>query len=146
MTPADLARVLTPQQGPLPYAKPGPITQPFWDGCAAGELRFQRCRRCQQAQFTPAELCRGCLGSELGWEKSAGRGVLYSWTIVHRPASPAFTAPYAPAIVELAEGYQMITNLIGLAPDSIGPDLPVEAEFHECGDGLYLPYFRPCQT
>ena len=29
-----------------PVPEPTPETQPFWDGCAAGELRLQRCTDC----------------------------------------------------------------------------------------------------
>jgi uncharacterized OB-fold protein len=135
--------LLTAQHGDLPHARPSVVSRPFWDGCAIGELRFQRCRECAAAQFPPAETCRTCVGADLAWERSAGLGTLYSWTVVHRPVTPAFSAPYAPAIVDLDEGYQMMTNLIGLAPDAITPGLAVEAEFHEAGGGLWLPYFRP---
>jgi uncharacterized OB-fold protein len=135
--------LLVPQHATLPHAEPGPVTRPFWDGCAVGELRFQRCRRCQAAQFPPAELCRTCLGADLAWERSAGAGTLYSWTVVYRPVTPAFGVPYAPAIVDLHEGYQMMTNLIGVTPEAIRPGLAVEVELHETGGGLYLPYFRP---
>ena len=118
--------------------------RPFWDGCAAGELLFQRCRGCRAAQFPPAEICHACLGADLTWERSAGLGTLYSWTVVYRPVTPAFdVVPYAPAIVDLNEGYQMMTNLIAVAPDAITPAQPVQVEFHEAGGGLHLPYFRP---
>ena len=135
--------LLAPQHGELPHAEPGPLTRPFWDGCAAGELLFQRCRACAAPQFPPAEMCRACLSPDLAWERSAGLGTLYSWTVVHRPVTPAFDVPYAPAIVDLAEGYQMMTNLIGLPPDAITPALPVQVDFYETGSGLRLPYFRP---
>jgi len=134
---------LAPQHGLLPHAEPSAVTRPFWDGCADGELRFQRCRGCGSAQFPPAETCRACVGTDLAWERSAGLGTLYSWTVVYRPVTPAFDVPYAPAIVDLDEGYQMMTNLIGIAPDAITPGLAVRAEFHETGGGLWLPYFRP---
>jgi uncharacterized protein len=135
---------LAPQRGDLPHAEPGPLTRPFWNGCAAGELLFQRCHGCRAAQFPPAEICRACLGADLAWERSVGLGTLYSWTVVYRPVTPAFdVVPYAPAIVDLNEGYQMMTNLIGLAPDAITAGLAVQVEFHETGNGLHLPYFRP---
>ena len=140
-----LADLLAPQHGDLPHAEPGPVTRPFWEGCAAGELLFQRCHGCRAPQFPPAENCRACLGTDLGWERSAGLGSLYSWTVVYRPVTPAFTAPYAPAIVDLDEGFAVMTNLIGLAPDAITPGLAVRVEFHETG-GLCLPYFRPRGT
>jgi len=53
---------------------------------------------------------------ELRWTPSEGRGEVYSWTVVHRPVSPEFEPPYAPAIITLDEGYQMLTNIVGLAP------------------------------
>ena len=34
------------------------VTQPFWDGCDQGELRYQRCADCQAAIFIPAIVCR----------------------------------------------------------------------------------------
>jgi uncharacterized OB-fold protein len=143
---SPLTPLLAAQDGLLPHAEPGQVSRPFWDGCAAGELRFQRCRGCGSAQFPPAEICRACTGADLTWEQSAGLGMLYSWTVVYRPVTPAFTVPYAPAIVDLDEGYQMMTNLIGLAPDAITPGLAVQVEFHETGGGLRLPYFRPRDT
>jgi uncharacterized OB-fold protein len=138
-----LGPLLAAQRGDLPHAEPSPATRPFWDGCAVGELRFQRCRGCRAAQFPPAEVCRRCVGTDLAWERGAGVGTLYSWTVVYRPVTPAFRVPYAPAIVDLDEGYQMVTNLVGLTPDAITPDLPVQVEFHHAGGGLHLPYFRP---
>jgi uncharacterized OB-fold protein len=135
--------LLTPQEGPLPHAVPSRVTRPFWDGCAIGELRFQRCARCRAAQFPPAETCRACTGTDLAWECGAGLGSVYSWTVVYRPVTPAFDVPYAPAIIDLDEGYQMMTNLIGLTPQAIAGGLPVQVEFHATSGGLCLPYFRP---
>lgn len=135
--------VLLPQRGDLPHAEPTPLSRPFWEQCARGVLTFQRCRSCRSVCFPPVEVCRQCLGTDLLWEPSAGRGTLYSWTVVHRPVTPAFSAPYAPAIVDLDEGYQMITNLIGIAPDQIRAGMAVVVEFHEVRPGLHLPYFRP---
>jgi uncharacterized protein len=146
MTSSLAAAVLSPQHASLPHAEPSLTSRPFWDGCAAGELRFQRCGRCGAAQFPPAEICRACAAMDLAWERSAGLGTLYSWTVVYRPVTPAFRVPYAPAIIDMAEGYQIMTNLIGLTTDAISPGLPVRVEFHETGGGLHLPYFRPRDT
>jgi uncharacterized protein len=61
--------------------------------------------------------------------------------VVHRPVTAAFAAPYAPAIVTLREGYQMLTNLIGVAVDDIAIGLPVEVQFYSLNPELTLPYF-----
>ncbi len=147
MTPtSDSSGFLGPQPDTIPHPWPSPISQPYWDGATREELLYQRCADCGQANFDPAFQCRRCGSRALDWERSAGLGTLYSWTVVYRPVTPAFDVPYAPAIVDLDEGYQMMTNLIGLAPDAITPGLAVQAEFHETGGGLSLPYFRPRDT
>ncbi|TDC58660.1 hypothetical protein E1281_00705 [Actinomadura sp. KC345] len=134
---------LRAQTRDLPHAVPSEVTRPFWDGCARGELLFQRCERCEAITFPPGEHCRGCLARGQVWEASAGRGVLYSWTVVHRPVTPAFDPPYAAAIVTLDEGYQMLTNIVDAAPDDLRAELPVQVSFRRTGNDLWLPYFVP---
>jgi uncharacterized OB-fold protein len=134
---------LEPQASALPHAVPSVITAPFWDACRRGELLFQRCGQCQAATFPPTDFCRRCQARELGWERSSGRGVLYSWTIVHRPVTPVFVTPYAPAIVALDEGYQMMTNIINTKPSQLRAGLPVRVAFFDVDGGMVLPYFEP---
>ena len=133
--------ILQPQNGQLPRPAAGPTTAPFWEGCARGELLFQSCRTCGEANFPPVEHCRWCLSAQLTWQCSAGRGEIYSFTVVHRAVTPAFRAPYAPAIVTLAEGYQMLTNIVGVPPGRLRIGLPVAARFHQVNPDLWLPYF-----
>ena len=135
---------LEPQAGELPHADPGPLTAPFWAGCRRSELLFQRCGDCHAVTFPPAELCRECQGRDQRWERSAGCGALYSWTVVYRPVTPAFRTPYAPAIVTLDEGYQMMTNIIGTTPGQLRVELRVRVTFAG-GGGLVLPYFEPAE-
>jgi uncharacterized OB-fold protein len=134
---------LTPQHAAVPHAVPGPLTAPFWQGCADQVLLFQRCTACATANFPPAEHCRQCLSFDVGWQRSAGRGEVYSWTVVHRAATPVFETPYAPAIVTLDEGYQMLTNVIGVGVDEVRVGMPVQVDFREVSTDLWLPYFRP---
>src|SRR5215831_9992067 len=97
---------LVPQDGDVPTGATTTISQEFWEGCARGELLFQRCTSCGAANFPPAVACRSCLEPALKWERSTGIGSLYTWTVVWRPQSDRFRVPYAPAMVDMAEGYQ----------------------------------------
>jgi uncharacterized OB-fold protein len=133
-------QILQPQSGRVPHAE-SPISAPFWEGCANHELRYQRCADCGLACFPPSEHCRFCLSFRLDWMASAGLGEIYSWTVVHRPVSAGFAAPYAPAIVELREGYQLLTNIIGMAADELQVRLGVRVEFRSVNADLTLPYF-----
>jgi len=134
--------LLQPQPVGIPLPKPSPLTQPFWDGCAAGELRYQECAVCARAIFDPARACRFCGATELGWRTSAGHGEVYSWSTVWRPQTPAFVTPYVAAIVALGEGFHMVSNIVGCEIDAVHTGLPVEVVFHSAG-ALTLPYFRP---
>ncbi|OMC15077.1 Zn-ribbon domain-containing OB-fold protein [Mycobacterium sp. SP-6446] len=131
---------LRPQTGPVPHAS-SPVSSPFWQGCQAGELRYQRCEDCGHSNFPPTEHCRECLSHELLWERSGGVGEIYSWTVVHRPVTAEFAPPYAPAIVTLDEGYQMLTNIVGVAPDELAVGMRVRVQFHAVGPDVTLPYF-----
>ncbi len=131
---------LQPQTGPVPHAS-SKVSAPFWAGCRSDELRYQRCEACGVANFPPTEHCRQCLSAELRWAQSDGIGEVYSWTVVHRPVTAVFEPPYAPAIVTLDEGYQMLTNIVGVAPADLVIGMPVRVQFHAVGDDVTLPYF-----
>lgn len=135
--------LLLPQAGPLPVGAHGADNEPFWEGAKVGELRYVRCSSCGQPDFPAAPHCRNCLADALQWQVSSGVGTLYSYTIVWRPVTPDFTTPYAPAIVDLDEGYAMMTNLIGLDTDEIWVGMRVEVQCEPLAGELALPYFRP---
>ena|SRR6266567_728702 len=124
---------------------PTPDTQPFWDGCAAGELRIQRCLDCEQAYFYPRPVCPACGSTNVEWFTASGAATLYSYVISHRPA-PGFEdeAPYAIAVVQLAEGPRMMTNLAGLrsTPEDLVLDMPLRVGFERRGE-VSVPVFAP---
>ena len=134
---------LAAQRAAVPHAVPGPLTAPFWQGCADGQLLFQHCGSCGTPNFPPTEHCRQCLSTALEWERSAGTGIVYSWTVVYRAATPVFETPYAPAIIDMAEGYQILTNVIDAEIAQVRVGLAVTVDFRAVGDDLWLPYFRP---
>ena len=134
---------LRPQQGDIPRPWPTPWSQPYWEGCRRGELLFQRCGACGGATHTPAALCSHCSSRDLSWERSSGTGSVYSWTTVWRPQTPAFEVPYTAVIVEMDEGWHILSNLVGCEHDAVHVGLRVAVEFHALDDEITLPYFRP---
>jgi uncharacterized OB-fold protein len=127
----------------IPLPQPTELSRPHWDGCREGVLRVQRCDDCGEFVFIPKPVCGGCLGTNLSWVESSGRGTLYSYTVVHRPQQPTFEVPYTVAIVELEEGWHMLSNLIGVEPEAVTIGMPVEVTFERMSDEITLPYFRP---
>ena len=136
----ETSNPLRPQTGPVPHAS-SHLSVPFWQGCRSLELRYQRCEDCGVANFPPTEHCRQCLSAELRWEQGSGLGEIYSWTVVHRPVTAEFEPPYAPAIITLDEGYQMLSNVVGIAPEDLAIGMRVRVQFHAVGGDVILPYF-----
>jgi uncharacterized OB-fold protein len=127
---------------------PTPETQPFWDGCAAGELRIQRCTACGKPYFYPRPVCPACGSRNVEWFTASGRATLYSYVINHR-AAPGFAGdvPYAIAVVQLEEGPRMMSNIVGLpaTPEALVLDMPLQVTFETRGD-ISLPQFQPAKT
>ncbi len=75
---------------------------------------------------------------------ASGKGRLYSYVINNRP-HPAFDGPYAIAIVELAEGPRMMTNIVDCeqTPEALPLDMPVQVKFEAQNDDISLPLFAP---
>jgi uncharacterized protein len=127
-----------------PLPKPTPETRHFWEGTRAGELRLQRCDECRHVYFPPRPFCPKCASRKVSAFKASGRATLYSYVINNRPIPP-FTAPYAIAVVELAEGPRMMTNIVGCAqtPEALQLDMPLEVVFEQQSDEITLPFFKP---
>ncbi|GAA4491718.1 Zn-ribbon domain-containing OB-fold protein [Rhodococcus olei] len=134
---------LRPQRGSIPLATPNALSQIFWEGCRRGELLYQAFDDSSTPQFSPTHRSRVSGSREFTWKTSRGSGIVYSYTVVWRPQTPAFEVPYVVAIVELDEGYHMISNIIGCEPDDVHVGQRVQVEFHVVDDDVALPYFRP---
>ena len=126
----------------IPLPRPTPLSQPHWDGCREGVLRVQRCNGCGSYVFIPKPVCGDCLGDDLSWVECSGRGTLYSYTTVERPQQPTFEVPYTVAIVELEEGWHILSNHVGIDPAEVEIGMPLEVSFERMSDEITLPYFK----
>jgi len=76
--------------------------------------------------------------------KASGKATLYSYIINHRPRRDLGDAPHSIAVVELAEGPRMMTNIVGCpqTPEALVLDMPLEVTFETFGE-IALPFFKP---
>ncbi len=128
-----------------PLPRPTAASLPFWAAAKRHELQIQRCGSCGAHIFYPREVCPECLSSDLQWIKVSGKGTVYSYTIAQAPTHPAFAeeVPYVIAIVELAEGPHLTTNITGCKPDEVRVGMPVVATFDDVTPEMTLVKFRP---
>ena len=123
---------------------PTPETAHFWDGCKAGELRLQRCIACGDSYFPPRPFCPACGSRDVQAYRASGKAILYSYVINHRPRPDMGTAPHSIAVVALAEGPRMMSNIVGCpqTPEALVLDMPLEVTFETFGE-IALPFFKP---
>ena len=125
-----------------PGPRPTPTEQPFYDACAAGKLLLQRCQSCGHVRFYPRTHCDACQSDQLVWENASGAGTIASYTVVRRGVSADFEAPYVIALIDLAEGPRMMSQVVGTGPDALAVGLSVRVDFAAWSEDITLPVFR----
>jgi hypothetical protein len=128
--------------------QPTPETRHFWEGCKVGELRLQRCISCQHSYFPPRPFCPACGSREVEVYPASGRASLYSYVINHRPRPDMGTEPHSIAVVTLAEGPRMMTNVVGCpqTPEALQLDMPLTVTFEKLSEDIALPLFTPAKA
>jgi uncharacterized OB-fold protein len=128
--------------------QPTPETAHFWEGCREGELRLQRCRACAKAYFPPRPFCPHCASREVEVFAASGKASLYSYVINHRPRPDVGTEPHSIAVVELAEGPRMMTNVVNCpqTPEALQLDMPLQVLFRKESEEISLPFFEPSRS
>ncbi|MEU9167045.1 bifunctional MaoC family dehydratase N-terminal/OB-fold nucleic acid binding domain-containing protein [Streptomyces sp. NPDC048420] len=114
----------------------------FWEGVVRHELLIQRCTACATLRFPWLPGCAHCGGPDWDTVRASGEGTVYSYVVMHHPPFPAFDPPYAVALVQLAEGVRMISNVIGTPYDKVRIGMPVRLAFQSYDGDLTLPVFR----
>jgi uncharacterized OB-fold protein len=125
---------------------PSPLdfdTRPFWEAALDRRLTYQTCDACDAVVFFPRRHCPSCLSRGLTWHDSAGRGTIYTFSVVRASRDPRFAArvPYAVAWIDLDEGFRMMSNVLGDV-DEISVDARVQVHWAASGSWL-LPVFAP---
>jgi uncharacterized OB-fold protein len=129
--------------------EPSAVSQPFWDATRHRELIVQWCGRCEHAIYYPRVLCPGCGSTELGWRTCTGLGTVYA-NATHGGAGSAggggTTASYCVALIDVDEGFRMLSNVVGSDPDDVRVGQRVEVCWEPLPDGRALALFRPLRT
>jgi len=119
-----------------------PLTQPFWAGCAAGELRLQRFAGAARMWWPPRVMDPDAHTTEHEWVPVSGRGTIYSYVVPHPPLLPAYEAlgRYNVVLVSLDDDprLRMVGNLV--AADGDGGLVPVDAATIRIGEPVRVVF------
>ena len=126
---------------------PDVYTQPFWDAALEHRLVIQRCVGCGTFRLPPTGFCWKCRSQDTEWVELAGRGTVYSFTVVWHPLLPDFadSVPYVPAVVELPDtnGCRLIGAMVDVETENVKVGMSVELVWRDVRDGVTVPTWRP---
>ncbi|MFE9402037.1 Zn-ribbon domain-containing OB-fold protein [Streptomyces sp. NPDC006530] len=131
------------------------FTRPYWKAAAEGRLLLRHCAACGRPHHYPREFCPYCWSEDVHWHPASGRATLYTWSVVHRNDLPPFgeRVPYVAAVVDLAEGPRMMTEIVGCPEAELRIGMELHVRFRAGagaggggGDGIAVPVFGPAPT
>jgi len=103
-----------------------------------GKLAYQFSPAAGRAVFFPRLVCPFTGSTALEWRVSAGIGQVHATTVVH----PREGAPYNVALIDLAEGFRMMSRVDGVAASQVAIGQRVRVHFVEVPeDPAPLPVF-----
>jgi uncharacterized protein len=107
----------------------------FAGHCRAGRLAYQVAP--DGTPVFPPRLAAPGTGAPLEWAVSGGRGTVHATTVVRRRGEE----PHNVALVELDEGFRMMSRVDGRAPEDVRIGLRVAVRF--AGGDPPVPVFVP---
>ena len=86
----------------------------FWEAAKEERLLVKHCLACDAFSYYPRPFCPKCWSEQVEWYEASGEGTLYTWSVIYSNDMPPFRdrVPYVAAIVDLAEGPRMMTNVV----------------------------------
>lgn len=150
--PAQAPRPVAAEGAAAP-AKPRRLRPPrghdnawWWEGLERGELLIQRCASCGRLRHPPRPMCGACQSTKWDTLRASGEGAVHSFVVMHHPKVPGYEYPLVCALVDLAEGTRLLSNVVGCAPEEVAIGMPVRAHIENVDEELRLPLFRPAAS
>lgn len=105
-----------------------------------GKLAYQFSPTSGKAVFYPRVICPDTGSENLEWRFSKGQGTVHATTVVH----PQQGDPFNVALIDLTEGYRMMSRVEGIDPMAVKIGMRVTFRVYEQGgDEPPLPVFTP---
>ncbi|MCU4119102.1 Zn-ribbon domain-containing OB-fold protein [Variovorax sp. N23] len=107
---------------------------------AEGRWQVQRCNACHRPIFFPRTACTACGSTDYTWFTPSGHGLVHSTTVMRRP--PTAGGDLHLCLVDLEEGFRMMSRVEGIEPGRVAIGDPVVAVLIEHA-GAPLVVFHP---
>lgn len=126
-------------------------TKGWWEANKRREYVVSQCNTCGNRWFPPLPACHKCHSMDVGWFKTQGKGVIYSYVVVVQPIFAHFAdaVPYVVAVIELPdannpEGYAVrVAGVLRDEEAAVAIGLPVDVDWEETPDPeIVIPFWR----
>ena len=116
----------------------------FWEAVKRRELVFQRCGNCREWLHPPRPMCHKCKSFDLRWERSSGKGKIYSYVTFTREVNPLYVVPFEVVLVEMDDEkpVRMVANMLDTKPEELYIGMPVELDFFDVSPKQPIPIFK----
>jgi uncharacterized OB-fold protein len=123
-------------------ASPSPLAT-YIDHLKRGELGYQFSPSGNAAVFYPRVIAPVTGADDLEWRVSKGLGTVHATTVVH----PREGAPYNVCLVDVDEGFRMMSRVEEIAPVAVKIGMRVKFRVHQpVGDEDPYPVFTPFES
>ncbi len=115
----------------------------FWEGAKEERLLIRHCLDCDAYSYYPRPFCPKCWSERVEWYEASGEATLYTWSVIYNNDMPPFRdrVPYVAAIVDLAEGPRMMTNVVECPFAELQVGMPLKVTFQPISDEFTIPVF-----
>lgn len=122
-----------------------PVSKPFWDATRERRFVLPWSTASGKPMWYPREVDPAAPDAAIEWRAASGDGVVYAASVHHRPGPGRDDAdgPYVVALVDLAEGVRMMSNVVGCEPYDVTVGMQVRLVWEPLSDGRHLPQFTP---
>ena len=115
----------------------------YLEHLAKGELGYQFSPDANAAVFYPRVICPFTGSDNLEWRVSKGMGTVHATTVVY----PQKGDPYNVALIDIDEGFRMMSRVEDIAPLDVRIGLRVKFRVHAAeGDEPPYPVFTPAES
>ncbi len=115
----------------------------YWEAADRGEFLGERCSGCHRFRNPPRPMCPHCHSVEREHVALSGRGKVEAWGAPTHPHPFGYDSPPVVALVEVEEGFRLMTGLVGVGLEDVTMGMDVTVDFLPTSGGHQLPVFRP---
>lgn len=119
-------------------------SESWWQAIQDHRLVINACGACGRNSLYVRPFCPHCWSEDVTLSPASGRARLYTWSVIHQNAAPFdVRTPYVVAMVDLAEGPRLMTEIADCPIEDLRPDLELAIAFRDDDAGFTVPVFRP---